>query len=74
MGIVSFVITLIGLFFNPYALFSIIGIVLGSVELWNQNNKENSDKIIQGLSLTGIILGVREFVYFFVVICSIRWI
>ena len=72
MGIVSFVAALIGLFFNPYALYSIIGILLGTVELWNQNNKENSDKIIQELSLTGIILGIIEFVYFFVVICSIR--
>ena len=72
MGIVSFVAALIGLFFNPYALYSIIGILLGTVELWNQNNKENSDKIIQELSLTGIILGVIEFAYFFVVICSIR--
>lgn len=71
MGIVSFCLVLIGLFWNPFGLFALLGLVFGVVELWNQYNKGKEDKVMKGLSIAGITFSAIEIIWFIIVMMSI---
>lgn len=71
MGIISFCLVLIGLFWNPFCLFALLGLIFGAVELWNQYDKGKEDKVMKGLSIAGITFSAIEIIWFIVVLMNI---
>ena len=66
MGIVSFCLAIVGLFFNPLCLFAILALGFGMGELWDQYEKGTGDKVTKGLGIAGITFSAMEIIWFII--------
>ena len=62
MGIAGFVLALIGLFINPLAIPSVLGVIFSAIGLGGKT---------KGLSIAGLVLGIIGVVYTILVLTGI---
>lgn len=62
MGVTGFVLSMIGFFFNPFAIPSILGTIFSSIGLKGKN---------KGLAIAGLVLGIIGSVYTLMVLTGI---